>query len=108
MKKILILLLLITLSKCSKEPETKVDNTYKVLSVLYDDFITYHMKTISINPPTPPAPNSDVSWDSIKKKLDLEMSIPKDTIRKMDSLIRKDGRLIVAINPTLFIPYTVL
>ncbi len=88
---------------CKKENIiSKEENTYKVLSVLYND-LTRQEIIYSAFPPPPPPPN--ISWDSIKKIMAEDKKIEKDTVRIINNLIKKNGRLIVAINPTLFVPY---
>jgi len=103
--KISIIILVFLFFSCKKENilSAEEDNTYKVLSVLYNNLC--RQKMIYFAFPAPP-PNPNISWDSIKKNMELDRKIEKDTLRIIDDLIKKNGRLIVAINSTLFVPYT--
>lgn len=100
-----IIILAFLFFSCKKENiiSNEEENTYKVLSVLYDD-LTRQEIIYSAFPAQPPNPS--ISWDSIKKNMELDRKIAKDTVKIIENLIKKNGRLIVAINPKLFIPYT--
>lgn len=95
-------LFIILFSSCKKNEvnNSEKENTYKVLSVLHHDLSRYKM-IYSAFQPLPPDPNSNISWDSIKKLIELDKKIEKDTVRIVDALIKKNGRLIVAINSAL-------
>jgi hypothetical protein len=100
-----IIILAFLFFSCKKENiiSNEEENTYKVLSVLYND-LTRQEIIYSAFPAPPPNPN--ISWDSINKNMELDRKIEKDTLKIIDDLIKKNGRLIVAINSTLFVPYT--
>jgi PBP1b-binding outer membrane lipoprotein LpoB len=97
---ILILLSSILFYSCKKKNlnNSVKENTYKVLSVLHHDVSRYKMIHFAFQP-LPPNPN--ISWDSIKKAMELDKSIEKDTVKIVDALIKKNGRLIVAIDSVL-------
>ena len=95
-------LFIILFSSCKKNDlnNSVKENTYQVLSVLHHDLSRYKM-IYSAFQPLPPDPNSNISWDSIKKLMELDRSIEKDTVKIVDALIKKNGRLIVAIDSIL-------
>ncbi|MFK8060409.1 MAG: hypothetical protein AB8B78_10000 [Polaribacter sp.] len=106
MKKAILFLLIIVFVKCDKKQESKEDNLYEILSVLYNDIIDYHIKDISVPKPKSVPPGSSVSLDSIKKIIENDRKTEKDTVKFINEFVKKNGKLIVAINPTLFTPYT--
>ena len=106
MKNLIIIISCFTLfCSCRKKgfKNLEQENTYEVLSVLYNRISKDEIISAAF-PVQPPNPN--ISWDSIKKNMELDREIEKDTVRIIDDLIKKNGRLIVAINSTLFVPYT--
>ena len=106
MKNLTIILFTLILLGCNEKQNNKEADTYEVLSVVYNEVITSYLRIVSFPPPRPPAPTSNVSRDSIKKKLELEISIPKDTVKAIKSFIKKNGRYIVSIDSILRPPYT--
>lgn len=102
MKKILVIISILFFFECSEHKKSIPDDRYEILYLLYNDITTHYIKMLSF-PPTPPDPN--ISWDSIKKLIELDRKVPKDTLRKIDSRIKKSGKLIVAIQRKLFVPY---
>lgn len=99
---ILILLPSIFFYSCKRNDlnNSVKENTYKVLSVLHLDISRYEIMSYAF-PGSPPDPNSSISWDSIKKVMELDKGIEKDTVKIADALIKKNGRLIVAIDSVL-------
>ncbi|TXD49998.1 hypothetical protein [Polaribacter sp. IC073] len=104
MRKILIIISVFIFYNCSEKRENKVENTYKIIHLLYNDITTDHIKTLSFPPPQPPL-NNDANWDSIYETLELNRKIKKDTVKKLKSFIQENGKLIVALNPTLFVSF---
>jgi len=101
--KIAIIILGFLFFSCKKEnfessENSEKENNYKVISVLYHkickDIMTFYAF------PAPP-PNPNISWDSIKKIMELDKKIEKDTVKTIDELIKKNGKIIVAIDSVL-------
>lgn len=114
MKNVTIILLTLILLGCNKKQNNKVVDTYEVLKVIYDHIITSHLKIVALpQPPIGPPPygrkissDSKKRLDSIRKIAELNWSIPKDTIKLMKKLIKRNGRYIVSIDSILRPPYT--
>jgi hypothetical protein len=102
MKKILVIISVLFFFKCSEQKKNVPNDSYEVLYLLYNDITTHHIKMLSF-PPIPPEPS--ISWDSIKKLIELDRKVPKDTLKKIDFVVKQSGKLIVAIQSKLFVPY---
>lgn len=101
MKNLTIILLALILLGCNKKQYNKEADIYKVLEAINNEFITSRVKANVFQPSPPTYKNQNISWDSINKLIELDKLIPKDTIKKMDSLIKKYGRFLVDIDTIL-------
>lgn len=101
-KKLVLFVLILISIQCEKSGDFERKNISEILYVLCNDIITYDIKIKSLPQPKPPLPYLNYSLKT--KEINLEKKI--DTIKLIDEFIKKNGRLIVAINPTLNPPYT--
>ena len=91
------------LMACSKkQKKTKEEHVYDVISVLYKNVSRKKMIFFAF-PPSPPP--SNIRWDSLKKIMELDREVEKDTIKKINKLLKRKGRLIVAIDSVLYVPH---
>lgn len=89
------------LFSCKKEKSFKMETKYEVLQTLYNHATKSYTNIIAFpSSITPPRPDSSVNIDSLYKKIEEERQIIKDTIRIVNSYIKKEGRLIVCIDKT--------
>ncbi len=89
--------MLLILFGCKKEKSFKMETKYEVLQTLYN-YTTKNYINILAFPVSPPNPK--IRFDSLQKILERDRQIIKDTIRIVNSYIKKEGRLIVCIDKT--------
>lgn len=101
MRKLTIVIVLLMFLGCKKEQSLKERTKYEVLQTLYNYTTKSHTNILAFPPSTiPPKPGSSVDFDSLYKKNEEERQIVKDTIKIINSYIKKEGRLIVCIDKT--------
>lgn len=88
---------LISLSACKKDGIGK-DDTNKIITFLSSNIINEKITFFAF--PAPP-PNPNISWDSIQKIMAEDKKIEKDTVKIVNALLKRNGRLIVAIDSVL-------
>lgn len=108
MKNIFIVLSIFILLGCQNNEKCteKMPNTYEVLTVLFDDLLSSHIKYM-VFPPSPPPPllNSEDYTFNILEKVNSDNEIIKDTVNEIKKYIKKYGKSIVAIDTVLEPPY---
>jgi PBP1b-binding outer membrane lipoprotein LpoB len=95
-----IIILVLLFFSCKKDniKSSEDKEAYKILSVLFNKICREEMNFYAF-PAPPPTPN--ISWDSIKKIMEEDKKIEKDTLKIVNTLLKKNGRLIVAIDSVL-------
>lgn len=104
MKKLTIVLLAIILLGCNEKQNNKEADIYKILEVINNRFVISRVKANVFQPLPPSYKNQNISWDSINRLMESDKLIPKDTVKKMASLIKKYGRFLVDIDTILRSP----
>ncbi|MGG8498171.1 hypothetical protein ACQY1Q_17355 [Tenacibaculum sp. TC6] len=103
----LIFIFLLVFTSCKNvTPNYTTDDTHEILQALFDYTTKTHVNFIAFPPKiTPPSPNSNINSDSIKKLIELDRKIYKDSNNILNKYIRHNGRFIIGIDSILSISY---